>query len=425
MPKVNVRNPFRRLVRAVRSKYDLILSVEERRSAVASATEAALRPRQANQVVFISDVPRSREAKLAFGLRNAGWRVVLLHRDIPTFDATEHFDEVHSYRDAWAALRAASHYSPMAFHVFSNWNFEVAYTIIKHRPGKIVFDDYDVFAGMVNHSYQEREYGQHYLRKLSMEQFCLENADAICCRSIETQYAKRFLGYRYGGRRLFFPDYCWDIPEALLPHPRSRSIDKHPHVVFVGNMAVEKELPEGDGDAFHLWLARKFSDMGVHYHLYPTYYDKDFDCLFSDYIALSKQTPFFHLHKPVAPDQLVSEISVYDFGILVLSRDIDGIETHGYYTTKYDYAMSNKIFDYFDAGLPIIMHRGRFQHFIASRYEACINASSDLLGSRTEFLRRVANPCLFDNALKARSAYSIRNHVCRLERLYGSLSSSA
>ena len=55
-------------------------------------------------VVFVSDHARAREAKLAYGLKQAGWQVVLLHSSFrhPTFNANKDCIEVGERR--WARL---------------------------------------------------------------------------------------------------------------------------------------------------------------------------------------------------------------------------------------------------------------------------------------------------------------------------------
>src|SRR4051794_6565288 len=79
--------------------------------AVGRATLGSLRKRtDARLVVFIADYPRGRVAKLAFALRQCGWRVVLLYKHKSIFDTAAYFDEVVRYTDAWQALTLATRY---------------------------------------------------------------------------------------------------------------------------------------------------------------------------------------------------------------------------------------------------------------------------------------------------------------------------
>ena len=165
--------------------------IAERLRIIRAAMAVARQPRTPRHVVFISDLPRSREVKLAYGLSQAGWQVTLLYKELPTFDATRYFADSQQYQEPWEALKLAACYTPVAYHVFSNWNFNVAATLIRYKPGKIVFDDYDVMAGVVKDDFLHKNYpGQ-----LELERSCLENADGLCCRGLELQYAKRHLNY--------------------------------------------------------------------------------------------------------------------------------------------------------------------------------------------------------------------------------------
>jgi len=379
------------------------------------ARTAARCPRTPRQVVFVSDLPRSREAKLAYGLQQAGWQVVMLHCNAPTFDANKYCVEVQQYRNRWEALLLAARYTPVVYHVFSCWKFDVAATFIRYKPGKIVFDDYDVMAGMVKEDFARK----HYPGQIELERFCLENADGLCCRSLETQYAKCYMGYKYRGKRIFFLDCCWDF--ADVSPSGVKSPDGEIHVIYCGNFAVEKYLPENDPKGYQLWLVQSFAKQGIHYHLYPPHYKVrrgDFEEKFSEYVTLAERTPFFHLHRSIASDNLVREIAQYDFGILILSRKINGVETEAYAITKYDYAVSNKIFDYLDAGLLIIMGQDMFLHFIASRYGTSIDAKTVLMAIDKKALRKAISPAMKARVAAVKFAYSIRRNVGRLVDFY-------
>ena len=47
--------------------------------------------------------------------------------------------------------------------------------LIHNKLGKIVFDDYDVMAGMVKENFVRKRYPDN----LELERFCLENADGL------------------------------------------------------------------------------------------------------------------------------------------------------------------------------------------------------------------------------------------------------
>src|SRR5438105_9846391 len=106
---------------AIWKRYDRFLPwrFPRSRKAIRSAEAARLRPRLERQVVFVSNAPRMREAKIARGLKLAGWEVILLSRDQPGFDVDFYFTRHERYSDSWGALKLASAFSPLAYHVFA------------------------------------------------------------------------------------------------------------------------------------------------------------------------------------------------------------------------------------------------------------------------------------------------------------------
>lgn len=368
------------------------------------------------KVIFVSDTPRSREAKIAFGLKQAGINVTLLYKSTPNFIPSRYFSEFYQYRNPQEALNLASKYPDAIFHIFSNWDFNVAASFIYYKTGKVVFDNYDVLGGMI----RQDKISNNDSEKLHYERYCLENAAGLCLRSLEAQYVKRHAGYRFNGKVLFFPDYCWDTKEDVSN--QSDTGDAPLHLVYCGNMSIEKIHGTDDPFCFHLWLGELLARQGIHYHIYPSHnaWSGYFEDAFSDYINMSYKTPFFHIHTPVAPDDLIKELSQYDFGLLILSRQIDGVE-YFYNSNKYKYCIGNKIFDYLDSGLPVIIHNGKFSNFIASRYGTGITASEAMLNNIVPVLNKSVKSGIKGKVNDARKAYSIHRNMPRLIKFYQSL----
>jgi len=366
--------------------------------------------------VLVSDITNPRVCKIGYALKLQGWRVVLLHRDELVLGTTSlSFDETTRFRTPDEALQQTRLIAPAVCHVFSCWNFEVASLFVAERPAPVIFDDYDVLAGMVN----ERFLDANYPGQTALERYCLERADAICCRSLELQCAKRHLGYRISSPMIFLQDYCWDLPDPQhVPHDRS---ENEIHIVYCGNLAAEKQhLGHHRRNGFFLELAVSLARVGIHFHIYPSPINRGvFEDTFSVHLELAARTEFFHLHRPVPPDRLIVEISRYDLG---LQSSWQGSWDDGdYRPIKYQYATANKLFDYFDAGLGVVVDERRFQRHLAKRMRACVEASYDNMAERlismpADFWRQ-----LRPNALRARTAYSMRRHAPRLAALYESL----
>lgn len=326
-----------------------------------AAALAASMPRTRRQAVFVSDLPRSREAKLAYGLQQNGWDTILLYREEPTFEAARYFSQTRQYQTSLDALFLALNFSPTVFQVFSCWNYLSAAALIVYKPARIVFDDYDVFAGMVN----EESLDENMRIQYALERFCLENADGICCRSLETQYAKRHMGYQYRGKRVFFTDYCWD----LAPEPGREKPDKA-QLTFanVGNLYINNLVAVEHKDNYHLSAALELAAVGVRSIIYKTFLT---DELVQFVAQASGGSPMVSI-KHLPYEEMLGEIQqTCHAGLICAPPNITSESNrHFYRQEKRDFAIGNKAFDYIDAEIPVIMDReNRFLFWLINRYQ--------------------------------------------------------
>jgi hypothetical protein len=321
------------------------------------ASKAAFYPRTSGQVVFVVDQLHLRMIKLAYALRESGWQVILLCRNETTPNEEGYFAEVHRFRYSGEALRLAAGYTAQVYHVFSCWDFEVASLFIRHKPGKVVFDNFDLLTGMV----RDEVLNSHYSGRVSMEQYCYRNADGLCCRDLQTQYLKKELGYVLP-QRIFFPEYCW--PETKL-NRSARFVDAI-HVVYVGNLDLDPDSPVG----YQYELAAILSENGIHFHIYPwtLQYIDELTYRMSSYIKDCGNPQLIHIHPTVPADQLVEELSKYHYGILISTKNVDFGEEHDtYYPHKEEFFMASKIFDYMEARLYSLIQNARLPRSILHR----------------------------------------------------------
>jgi hypothetical protein len=306
-------------------------------------------------VVFVSDEPGSREAKLAYGLRQLGWQTILLHKVRPNFDPARFFSEYYCYDTPQSAVRQACRYRPIVYHVFANWQFATAAELIRYRPGPVIFDDYDVFGGIMGESFlAERR------RQVEYERFCLEQANGLICRSLETQSPRR-MGYRFRGPRLLLLDGCWGT--NLNPTAELRFPLKDIHLVYCGNVPM---TCTAQAQHFASVIGR-LGDHGIHLHIYPSP-DAWADTRRSNHIRFAAtRADNLHLHEPVPPEHLPAELAPYHAGIVVASFFAESYDQM-YGPTKCVYATTNKLFDYFDAGLPVLLSSSKFQHFLVRHF---------------------------------------------------------
>jgi uncharacterized protein (UPF0262 family) len=374
------------------------------------------RPAEDRLVVIISDCPRSREAKIGYALKHAGQRTVLLHRYAPTFDTSQSFEHVCHYANEWEALRLACDYSPVIYHVMVNSDYRVAKLFLRHRPGRVVVDSYDLIAGM----YTDQFLSAHpdFAEEIDRERYCLEHADGVCCRSREADVLERNLGYHIR-RRLLFPDGCWNNADCSAPG-RTEEL----HIAYAGTVDAGLERrARFAACGCNLELARGLTQQGLHFHVFaasaPTC--EDSDATFAVYCELERTSPYFHFHRTVAADALVQALSCFNAAISVYPEmAVPTGAPLGLTPDKLRCCTSNKFYDYIDAGLPIIHNADAGSHLagIAGQYGIGINVRGRPFVEWGRRLREVDLAAVRVRVLKAREEYDVRRHVGSLVDFY-------
>ncbi|MBI4445917.1 MAG: hypothetical protein HY645_08395 [Acidobacteria bacterium] len=411
---------LKRLLLRTRQAEKAIVALSHKPGAVAKAKRARRQIwRDPQLVVFVSNTPRAREAKVAYGLKSMGWRVVLLHKEQPNFDLFEFFDEIKTYGNEWQALSLAGEYSPLIYHVFSLMADKTAVAFVKHRPGRVIFEGNDITQTLTADLGETPQW----------QRYCLENADGVSSRDLQLQHVKRKWGYRLPEKLILFAEYCWDA-QGGQDSQNARQVERKNgelHVVLCGNFGIERL---GGQEWGYLDIAREFSAAGVHFHIYPhwSWYAAPrwrFEEVFCDYLELQRKTGLIHLHPCVRMDQVVNEIRNYDFGINVIRATIYGAGLSNYTSAHHRYCGSGRNMDYLDAGLPVILTKDlAFQYAMLARYGVAIEATPVMLQNARERLQQFLTPEVKQQIRKARTHYSIQCQISRLLRFYQSVANN-
>ncbi len=323
--------------------------------AIRNAKQAFEQPRTANHAIFVCHQVNVRAIKLAFALKTSGWQITLLHKDNLPYDVSEYFFETKKIKDRWDALNIAAKYSPVIYHIFSNYNFELAHVFTKYKPGKIVFDNYDLLTGMFKDETSITDY-------TSLEQYCYIHADGICSRDLRIQFLKK-LNYKLP-EKILFSEYCWPENKFIRVPKLTDGI----HVVYVGSIEPNPDSPVG----YLYELASHLSKAEIHLHIYPSH---------SIIIGLLKInmlrfltedtiSKYVHIHDTISLLELRKEISKYHYGILISSKTMNfGDDNETYFEHMGGYFLPSKFFDYFDAGVFTLSQDARFIRFIIERYD--------------------------------------------------------
>lgn len=371
-----------------------------------------------NLVLLVADTVWPRVCKIGYGLRSNGIDVVLLYsEELMNDNHSECFDAMYRYSSAEEAISLALQYSPLACHVFSSWNFQTAFALIYSGVPNIIFDSYDVLAGLVKPEFASL----HYPQAVDIEKFCLENARGVTCRALTLQPAKHDLNYSFKNGILYFPDYCWDSVQEPAP-PRG---DSQTHLVYAGGLNIEKLAPNDNhrNGWYFLEFAKMAAAEQIHFHLYPVpLYDSDFDETFSDYRELEAKTEYFHLHRSIKSNALAEELGQYDYGLISVWSGFRH-NNLAYSPEMSKYLTSNKFFDYLDSGLGIIVNTSsRLLKWYTEKNRVGFAANlEDVLGGIKSAPPGMAQTAK-NNAVQARGRYAVAKHAVRLIRYYASIS---
>lgn len=346
--------------------------------------------------MFVSSLSKPRLFKLAHAIGLSGHRVSLISGARYGDRERRYFDCVAAAAGPWEILERLEEMTPDVVHLFGNYDNFRMLPVARFSPAPVVFDAYDVLRGMKADKWQADWI------ELRAERRLFEHADHICARHMEPYVLKRRFGYELPGST-FFPDYCWGPPAR-----RRRQPSEDPHVVYCGNVMPEDRYSrEEAGFAQYLGVGRTLAKQRIHLHIYPACggLDLDFDRYFALYLRESETNPYFHFYRPLPYDQLIERLAEYDAALHAF--DELGRVTED----KLRYSTANKLFDYIEAGLPVIIHRGRLQRSIVRRCGTAVTVES------LENLRAA-----LESALRAGRApvdrCDLAYHAPRLARMY-------
>lgn len=224
-------------------------------------------------------------------------------------------------------------------HVFSQGSYPyVAYMLVKHKKifGTVVFENYDLLSGY---------YLNIDINHILMEQYLLEHADGVVYREFDLDYITHEMGISVTSNNIRIVDGCLDNRDV-------RTVDENKvlELCYVGGVVTNNEYPDSPMCISEMADLCKMNN--CHLHVYPSELNNE---KYKDYIMMQKTNVFFHFHDPLPYDVLINEISSYDYGVFPMHDTARLHKDCGYNTgQKYIDAMTNKYFDYLDAGLPII-----------------------------------------------------------------------
>jgi len=263
-------------------------------------------------------------------------------------------------------------------------------------------------------------------KELPHEKECLEKADGIVAHSLEPNVALRKYGIKKKPKTIFFPLYCDD--DAFLngpSHPSGMEGDNtfssSPsgrsggalHLVYAGGVAGSHRNPKQYGNIQFHEIINILSKQKIHFHIYPS--PSNIPADYEEYEKISKQNSFFHFHEPVAQDKLAIELSKYNFGILFFFKGVSEQSDD-----KLKYATTLKLFNYLEAGIPIIVAKDLgYQSWIVERNQSGLTIENiNDLASLKEKILQLNYETLLQSVKERRIGLSIKANTDRILKFY-------
>ncbi len=306
----------------------------------------------------------AREIKIGQALRLTGWRSVLLVKAaLPALGDDSPFDQVGTFDDYTDILHWLDEVRADAIHLFAHGDNLFYLPLGLLAPCPLVYDPYDVWQGM----FRSPRAARFFRLELWAERWFCEHASRLCARSLEPLLLKRRFGYRLA-RSIYFPEYCLHLPRSATPP------GPEIHIVYCGGVWPEDRYPAAThGYAQYLDVARRLAAQQLHLHVYPANRGDGvpFDEFFAAYLAEAQTNPYFHFHAPLPYAELMAILPTYDFAMHIFGPGIN-TQTGQNSPDKLRYSSANKLFDYIEAGLPVIIHDGFHQRGLVRHYGQAI-----------------------------------------------------
>ncbi len=363
-------------------------------------------------VVFVGEFLPPRIPRMAKWLKREGnfYFVLLCHeRGFVEKYTDPSFDETILFRNNWHLKRILKGLKQIdLLHGFAPKSY-YCNEARKSVNVPYIHDMQDVYA-----TYYGLNPDLNWLKKeLPHERECLEKADGVVAHCLEANVAFRKYGINKKPQTLFFPLYCDD--DFFQEHTKKFNPNEI-HLVYAGGIAGSHRNPKQYGNIQFHGLIETLTKQGLHFHIYPSPGNQPIE--YEEYEAIGKKNPLFHFHQPVAQQELAKELGKYDFGILpffkVLSEQSED---------KLKFATTLKLFNYMEAGLPIIVSSDlTFQSWIINRYKVGIPINYQQLTRVKELILLKDTSSMRDGLIYVRkNEVSLKRNIHRLVAFYHQL----
>jgi hypothetical protein len=358
-------------------------------------------------IIFVGDRVILRSSRIAKWVKRTGdFSTILLCHKLYFVEkfSNDEWDRVLLYRNRFHLLRIIRQLKDVyLFHGFAPSCYYPD-LVRQHVKAPFIIDMQDVYA-----CYYGLNPAIRWIKaELPHEKNCLQFSDGLIAHSLEPNVALRKYG-KIKPPSLFFPLYC----DNDYFHANKKSLDIDDiHFVYAGGVASSmRDKAQYGAIQFHD-LIRVLSNQHIHFHIYPS--PTNFKADYTEYEQMSKYSEYFHFHHSVSQDQLASELNKYHFGLLPFFQINSGQSAE-----KFKYATTLKLFNYIEAGIPILVSEDLvYQNWMVKRNNAGLTLRQDDIFHLKEFISSIDYDALVARLIGKREEISLKIHIPRLFRFY-------
>lgn len=249
-------------------------------------------------------------------------------------------------------------------------------------------------------------------KQVDSEAYVLSHFLNIISNSLEINYASRLHSAKPKNRLLFLP-YC----ESRFFQNPTRTYSPEFALVYAGGISGSAHESQQDSAITNLLpLATLMEKRKIAFHIFPS--PNVGNEILNEYRKFSATTKYFKLEKSINQEDLSKELASFQFGILPF------FEKGGWKgSAKMKYAISLKLFNFIEAGIPIIVSADiEFQAWIIRRYQLGIVVHSEEEIASTVENMSVENYIeLLKKVKENRELLSLDHQIIRLFQFYSNL----
>lgn len=361
-------------------------------------------------VLFLGDSLQARIPRMAKWIQREGnYSCALMTAQGKGFNIfnTEIFQSVLSYRSSWDLKRKLKGLKGVdLIHAFTIPSLPIKIAI-DYAAAPVVMDMQDMYV-----SYFGLKSPKLYMRiDMPNEAYSIRNAAGLVSHSVELFNACREYEIEDRPPTLFFPVYA---DEDYAIEPEEIKPLEEIHIVYAGSIAGSFQDDQHFGSMKLFWLIEEFARQEIHFHIYPSPNMRFRDLILSEYQAIEKKNPYFHMHESVKQDQLAKELGKYSFGLLPFFLE-DTSRTFN----KLGRGSSQKLYNYMEAVIPVIISEDlAFQAWMATRYGGGIKVKKTDFFRMREIIEEMDYPAARKEILENRKKVFLGANIPRLIDFY-------